>query len=970
MFSLKLPQDLMIRYFHLLHGAFTALASVPAIYIQQFWNTLTYDAKTGAYIFQLDETRFTLDAYLLRDALEITPIDQAHYPTKKGRKDKPHVIPYYQFTKIIICHLGIIHNIHQRLASPFHLTEEDFKLGNLKFVPKGKIDEVFGMPIPDEMISNNIKNALYYNAYLEMVAKHDMKMSTEKEGKKKTVSGKQPKSKPTVKKASKPAPASKSKASKERPSKASADKRPKLNPAKETSTKTTLSQPTDKGKVIKVRKAKSQFQLVDKPDEEPAHSKPKPKLIHQGKGDEDDMELAIRMNAETGARSDKTSSGGDTKEVMDEDQAGPDPGESHGALAGPDPEPTHDEFMADMYPKVNESLKFLVDEHVFLEDPISSTGTLSSMKNLEDAFPIRDQFINDKSTKDELEKPNIEAEVVSLVTVPIYQASSLVPQLSTPIPVIDLSPPKPASSTTQAPVFTATTTTTTTTTPLPPHPQQQISTELELAERVADLEKKLSTLEQTNENLNNTTQNLESRAVQIALQAPLRDHFRDLFKEDMKEMLHSRMFESGSYKSAPKHITLYEALEASIERAQMNEFLAKKDKSRKRRRDDQDPPTPPSELYLSKRRRHHTDASGSSPPQAPQSSAWMKSDTRDAPPRNNSILMPSNISKTYQYMILPTYLIQRTPTLPIFQRLSKGQNDGDQVRIDVGKPLPPSGPPCYALSISKMKDARYLDFGLELLVPKHMWINEVCTYDISASYGISHWWFNRQKFYIDRHSADSSHKIIRTHMRILSVVSIKAFSRYRYDYLKEITLRIADYQEYTIVEKDFKSLYPSDFEDLNMLLLQDHLNHLSGSYKHMLSTAVKLWTRNLVIRQRVKDFQLGIESYRKQLNLTKPGWDAKGFEFKHDYTIIESPRVVVFPVGNNEQKIMRFNEIYKFSDGTLTYIMEALDYKVKEYKVNRFNPGMNTWFWTDKDVERIKEFIHAIERRLKTRRIF
>ncbi|GKG49956.1 hypothetical protein Tco_0518730, partial [Tanacetum coccineum] len=29
---------------------------------------------------------------------------------------------------------------------------------------------------------------------------------------------------------------------------------------------------------------------------------------------------------------------------MDEDQAGPDPRESRVALAGPDPEPTHDEF--------------------------------------------------------------------------------------------------------------------------------------------------------------------------------------------------------------------------------------------------------------------------------------------------------------------------------------------------------------------------------------------------------------------------------------------------------------------------------------------------------------------------------------------------------------------------------------------------------------------------------------------------
>nr|GFC21728.1 hypothetical protein [Tanacetum cinerariifolium] len=99
----------------------------------------------------------------------------------------------------------------------------------------------------------------------------------------------------------------------------------------------------------------------------------------------------------------------------------------------------------------------------------------------------------------------------------------------------------------------------------------------------------------------------------------------------------------------------------------------------------------------------------------------------------------------------------------------------------------------------------------------------------------------------------------------------------------------ADFHEHTIAIKDFKNLYPSEFEDLNLVLLQGHLDHLPGSDKQMLSTAVKLWTRNLVIRQRVDDFQLDIGSYQTQLNLTKPGWDATGYEFKHDYTIIESP---------------------------------------------------------------------------------
>ncbi|GKE19645.1 hypothetical protein Tco_1427222 [Tanacetum coccineum] len=100
----------------------------------------------------------------------------------------------------------------------------------------------------------------------------------------------------------------------------------------------------------------------------------------------------------------------------------------------------------------------------------------------------------------------------------------------------------------------------------------------------------------------------------------------------------------------------------------------------------------------------------------------------------------------------------------------------------------------HVLSFSKMKAAHYPDFGLELLVPKQMWIKDVCTYAISAKCGIAHWWFNRQKFYIDKHDSPSHRKEVRIHMRILSVVRIKAYSQYGYDYLSEIVLRRADFQ--------------------------------------------------------------------------------------------------------------------------------------------------------------------------------
>ncbi|GJR62592.1 hypothetical protein Tco_1504754 [Tanacetum coccineum] len=128
-------------------------------------------------------------------------------------------------------------------------------------------------------------------------------------------------------------------------------------------------------------------------------------------------------------------------------------------------------------------------------------------------FTIGDQFINDKATEDEPEKLNVESEVVTMVTVPIYQASSSVPPLSTP--VIDLSPPKP---------------------------------------KFSDLEQKSKTLDNTTKNLGSRVFTLELRdlphkideivrdtvkeVVQVALQALLLDRFRDLPKADMKEMLH------------------------------------------------------------------------------------------------------------------------------------------------------------------------------------------------------------------------------------------------------------------------------------------------------------------------------------------------------------------------------------------------------------------------------------------------
>ncbi|GJR42262.1 hypothetical protein Tco_1310365 [Tanacetum coccineum] len=207
-------------------------------------------------------------------------------------------------------------------------------------------------------------------------------------------------------------------------------------------------------------------------------------------------------------------------------------------------------------------------------------------------------------------------------------------------------------------------------------------------------------------------------------------------------------------------------------------------------------------------------------------------------------------------------------------------------------------------------------------------------------------------------------------MRILSVVSFKTLERYGYAYLKEIVLRRADYKEYKISKADFKNQDPNDFEDLYLLHLQVHLNHLSGADKVYLFNAVNLWIRNIVIRKRVEDLQLGIESYQTKLNLTQPDWDALDFLFKEDYTIVSKPRAVIYKDRNDLKKMMRETEVHKFSDGTLNRILDKLDHMVKDFKLFKYNPGMTTRIWSEDDRRRSKDFMEVIERRLKIQRIF
>lgn len=86
-----------------------------------------------------------------------------------------------------------------------------------------------------------------------------------------------------------------------------------------------------------------------------------------------------------------------------------------------------------------------------------------------------------------------------------------------------------------------------------------------------------------------------------------------------------------------------------------------------------------------------------------------------------------------------------------------------------------------------------------------------------------------------------------------------------------------------------------------------------------------------------------------------------------DFTVKESPLVVLFRDRYNVPMVLRFNEIHKFSDGTLQMVEEALDFRVKEYHVYHYGSRRYTNHWKDHDLTLNKKFLAGIHKRLKLR---
>nr|GEW07086.1 hypothetical protein [Tanacetum cinerariifolium] len=103
-----------------------------------------------------------------------------------------------------------------------------------------------------------------------------------------------------------------------------------------------------------------------------------------------------------------------------------------------------------------------------------------------------------------------------------------------------------------------------------------------------------------------------------------------------------------------------------------------------------------------------------------------------------------------------------------------------------------------------------------------------------------------------------------------NAVNVKVMRWYDYGYLEEIVVRRDDNVLYKFKEGDFPRLNLCDIEDTLLPLVQKKLSNLDIDDRYELGMALRMFTKRIVILHHVKDLQLGVESYQKKLNITRP----------------------------------------------------------------------------------------------------
>nr|GEY36117.1 hypothetical protein [Tanacetum cinerariifolium] len=122
---------------------------------------------------------------------------------------------------------------------------------------------------------------------------------------------------------------------------------------------------------------------------------------------------------------------------------------------------------------------------------------------------------------------------------------------------------------------------------------------------------------------------------------------------------------------------------------------------------------------------------------------------------------------------------------------------------------------------------------------------------------------------------------------------------------------------------------------------------------------------SMVIQRRVKDLQLGVESYQKKINVTKPKTTRPNMRKKDPFTPYQDPQGFIYVDTLGRNRLMRSDKLYKFSDGTLTRPQTLLNDITKNILIE-YLPQKR---WSTLEKKRANIIIKVIDKHLKERRI-
>ncbi|GJQ93053.1 hypothetical protein Tco_0004192 [Tanacetum coccineum] len=198
-----------------------------------------------------------------------------------------------------------------------------------------------------------------------------------------------------------------------------------------------------------------------------------------------------------------------------------------------------------------------------------------------------------------------------------------------------------------------------------------------------------------------------------------------------------------------------------------------------------------------------------------------------------------------------------------------------------------------------------------------------------------------------------------------AVTKVKVMKWYDYGYLEEIKVRREDQRLYKFKEGDFLRLHLHDIEEMLLLLVQKKLFNLERDVIFDLGVALRMFTRRIVILKRVEDLQLGVESYQKKLNITKPETFRSDISNRTPYTAYNNPQGIIYEDKYKRNRLMRTDELYKFSDETITSVRSVLH----DIALNLRLDYLPKRRWSSLDRKRSRTMIKAIDQQLLERRL-